>query len=214
MPQSAFQPHNLEVGGSIPSSATKIIIEVVMPQSAFQKAFEHTVGLEGGYSNNPNDRGGKTMFGITEAVARENGYMSDMSRMTIAIAQNIYYNRYWDKMQLNDICRMSEPLATELFDTGVNMGNAWAVMFLQKVLNAFNSQGKLYADVKEDGVMGRSTVQALHAFYAKRGIKGGIVLLKAVNGLQCARYLEISQARPANEDFVFGWISNRVGIPN
>ena len=183
-------------------------------QSAFLKAFAHVVGVEGGYSNHPSDLGGKTIFGITEAVARENGYMSDMAKMPLNIAQQIYYNRYWDKMQLNDVCRMSSDLAFEMFDTGVNMGNAWAILFLQKCLNAFNSQGKLYPDVKEDGVMGRATLQVLHAFYAKRSIKGGIVLLKAMNGLQCARYLDLAQARPANEDFVFGWIANRVGIPN
>lgn len=185
-----------------------------MQPTSFQKAFEKVVIAEGGYSNHPSDTGGKTMFGITEAVARENGYIGDMNKLTLSIASNIYYNRYWEKMQLNDICRMSEDLAFEMFDTGVNMGNAIAIMFLQKVLNAFNSQGKLYPDVKEDGVMGRATMQALHAFYAKRSIKGGIVLLKAMNGLQCARYLDLAQARPANEDFVFGWIANRVGIPN
>lgn len=183
-----------------------------MPQSAFQKAFEHTVGLEGGYSNNPNDRGGKTMFGITEAVARENGYMSDMSRMTIDIAQNIYYNRYWDKMQLNDICRMSEPLATELFDTGVNMGIATAIMFLQQCLNAFNQQGTLYPDIPEDGVNGKNTITTLHVFYAKRGVKGGQVLLKALNALQGARYIELCQKRQQNESFVFGWFANRVEL--
>lgn len=185
-----------------------------MQQSSFQKAFEKVVVAEGGYSNHVNDLGGKTKFGITEAVARENGYMGDMAKLTLDIARNIYYSRYWDKMQLNDICRMSEDLAIEMFDTGVNMGNAWAIMFLQKVLNAFNNQGKLYADVKEDGVIGRATLEALHAFYAKRGVQGGIVLLKAMNALQCVRYLDISQARPANEAFVFGWIKNRVGIPN
>lgn len=185
-----------------------------MQQSSFQKAFEKVVIVEGGYSNNPNDLGGKTKFGITEAVARENGYMGDMAKLTLDIAQRIYYVKYWEKMQLNDVCRMSEDLAIEMFDTGVNMGIAIAVMFLQQALNAFNNQGKLYADIKEDGVMGRATIQALHAFYAKRSIKGGVVLLKTVNGLQCARYIELSQKRQANEEFVFGWIANRVGFPN
>lgn len=179
-------------------------------QPAFQKAFEHTVGLEGGYSNNAADLGGKTMFGITEAVAKANGYMGDMSKMTIEIAKNIYYTKYWDKMRLNDVCRMSEPLATEMFDTGVNMGIATAVMFLQQVLNTLNQQGTLYADIFEDGVIGNATFTALHAFYAKRGVKGGQVLLKALNCLQGARYVELCQKRQANETFVFGWLANRV----
>lgn len=183
-----------------------------MSQSEFKKAFVHTIGLEGGYSDNPNDRGGKTMFGITEAVARENGYMCEMSRMTPDIAQHIYYNKYWEKMQLNDVCRMSEALAIELFDTGVNMGIATAIMFLQQCLNAFNQQGVLYPDIPEDGVIGKNTIAMLHAFYAKRGAKGGQVLLKAINALQGARYIELSQKRQQNESFVFGWFANRVEL--
>ena len=180
--------------------------------TSYQKAFQKVVIIEGGYSNNPNDLGGQTMFGITEAVARAAGYMGDMSKLSLDIASNIYYSRYWDKMQLNDICRMSEDLAIELFDTGVNMGIAHAIMFLQQALNAFNNQGTLYSDIKEDGVIGRNTITALHSFYAKRGAKGGQVLLKALNVLQGARYIDLSQKRQANETFVFGWMLNRVQL--
>lgn len=181
-------------------------------QSAFQKAFERTVGLEGGYSNNPADLGGKTMFGITEAVARAIGYMGDMSNMTADIAKNIYYSKYWEKMRLNDVCRMSEPLAAKMFDVGVNMGIATAVMFLQQVLNTLNQQGTLYADIFEDGAIGNATFTALHSYYGKRGVKGGEVLLKALNCLQGARYIELCQKRQANEVFVYGWLANRVSV--
>jgi len=184
-----------------------------MQSTSFQKAFEKVVIVEGGYSNHENDLGGKTKFGITEAVARDSGYMGDMTKLTIEIAQRIYYVKYWEKMQLNDICRMSEELAIELFDTGVNTGIATAVLFLQQSLNAFNNQGTLYADVREDGVIGKATFTALHAYYAKRGAKGGVVLLKALNALQGARYIDLCQKRQANESFVFGWIANRVGTP-
>jgi lysozyme family protein len=36
----------------------------------FKQAFEKTLKFEGGYANDPDDHGGKTMYGITEAVAR------------------------------------------------------------------------------------------------------------------------------------------------
>src|SRR3546814_5226429 len=39
---------------------------------------EATIGKEGGYSNHPADKGGPTMWGITERVARKNGYNGDM----------------------------------------------------------------------------------------------------------------------------------------
>lgn len=32
------------------------------------------LGLEGGYSTNPKDKGGETNWGITEATARAHGY--------------------------------------------------------------------------------------------------------------------------------------------
>lgn len=61
-----------------------------MTTKAFEKAFNHTVGVEGGYSDHPSDRGGKTMFGITEAVARSYGYSGDMRSMPISTAKDIY----------------------------------------------------------------------------------------------------------------------------
>ena len=40
-----------------------------------------TIGREGGYSNHPADRGGETIWGITAAVARRNGYAGAMRSM-------------------------------------------------------------------------------------------------------------------------------------
>ena len=178
--------------------------------SAFDEAFEHTVGKEGGYSNHPSDRGGETMWGITIAVARDYGYSGNMKDMPVATAKEIYRKRYWDKANLDEISKMSEELANKLFDIGVNMGIARAGIFLQTTLNAFNQQEKLYPDVLEDGDIGRRTLAALHSFYAKRGILGAKVLLRAVNCLQGAFYIDISRTRKANEDFTFGWFANRI----
>jgi lysozyme family protein len=40
---------------------------------SFDSAFQKVIMVEGGYSDHPSDTGGKTQFGITEAVARANG---------------------------------------------------------------------------------------------------------------------------------------------
>ena len=44
---------------------------------------------EGGYVNNPADRGGATKYGITEAVARQNGYKGHMKDLPESLARDI-----------------------------------------------------------------------------------------------------------------------------
>ena len=183
-----------------------------MIMSNFEKAFAHTLGLEGKYSNNPNDTGGETMWGITKALAIHYGYSKPMREMPVDIAQKIYKVEFWDKLKLEEVAKMSPELAIEMFDTAVNMGGAVAVMFLQSCLNSFNRQGKLYADIKEDGAIGKTTIDTLHKYYATRGIDGVKVILKAMNCLQGARYIELGNRRPQNEEFTFGWFNNRVSL--
>jgi hypothetical protein len=52
----------------------------------------------------------------------------------------------------------------------------------------------------------------LKAYLARRGPGGEVVLLKALNVLQGERYIEIAEKRPAAEDFVYGWLANRVAL--
>lgn len=181
-----------------------------MGNKYFDIAIRHTLAAEGGYSNNPNDTGGETMWGITIAVARANGYSGSMRLMPLSVAQAIYKKMYWDKNYLDEISAISSDLAIKLFDIGVNMGTARAGLFLQQTLNAFNRQGKLYPDILEDGSIGNVTVKTLGLYIEKRGKLAEQTMLRAINGMQCAFYIELAQKRQANEEFVFGWISNRI----
>ena len=56
----------------------------------FDEAFDRLIGHEGGYSDHPSDPGGKTQFGITEAVARAHGFTGDMRTLTRDEAKRIY----------------------------------------------------------------------------------------------------------------------------
>jgi lysozyme family protein len=42
---------------------------------------EGILGKEGGYVNNPNDKGGPTRWGITQTTARAYGYSGDMKAL-------------------------------------------------------------------------------------------------------------------------------------
>lgn len=177
---------------------------------AFDHVFDILIVLEGGFSDNKNDSGGKTRWGVTEAVAREFGYKGRMEDFLKDEAKKLYKKKYWDVLNLDNIANISYEVAYEMFDTSVNMGVSYAGTFLQRSLNVFNKQGAVYKDLKVDGLIGNMSLTALKSFIAYRGKKGVDVLLKALNSLQGSRYIDLSEAYPKNEDFVFGWFSNRI----
>ena len=117
--------------------------------SDFDKAFELLIGNEGGYVNNPKDPGGETNWGITRAVAVDNGYTGSMKLMPKETAKQIYKKMYWDKLQCD---QLGFVVAFQLFDAGVNHGNSQAVKFLQRALS-----------VVDDGVIGAKTIAAANS---------------------------------------------------
>ena len=166
---------------------------------------------EGGYVNHPADKGGPTCSGITEAVARAHGYAGPMRQMPRNDAAAIYKRLYWLRPHFDEVAKRSKRLAAELFDTGVNMGPAVAVTFLQRALTALNRNAKDYPDLTPDGRIGAATLSALDTFLASRGASGETVLLRALEALQGERYLRLAERRPANEAFLYGWLANRIG---
>lgn len=168
------------------------------------------IGREGAFTNNPNDPGGATMWGITERVARANGYAGPMNAMPREVAKNIYFTQYVQKPGFAAVMPLSDKIAEEIVDTGVNMGPAVASLFLQQALNTFNNQGRDYPDLKVDGDVGPATITALKTLLAKRGVDGETVILRALNSLQGERYISIGAGRPASEAFEFGWFLRRI----
>lgn len=176
----------------------------------FERAFAATIGHEGDFSNDPADSGGATRFGITEAVARANGYFGPMRELPFDTATRIAKAQYWDALNLDAVASSSAPIAAELFDTAYNMGVGRAGRFLQRALNALNRRGADYPDMAVDGIVGPMTLAALRAYLARRGPEGETVLLRALNGQQCVAYLELVERREKDETFVFGWLRARV----
>ncbi len=125
---------------------------------------DNTIGKEGGYSNHPSDRGGPTRWGITQDVARANGYAGDMRQLPRELAVSIYLKRYWTQPRFSTIEPISVVIAEKMFDIGVNMGVSWPTIFLQQALNVLNRQGKDYSDINEDGDLGPASRSALAAY--------------------------------------------------
>lgn len=176
-----------------------------------EETVDALIGREGKYSNNPHDAGGETMWGITVAVARAFGYMGPMMNMPRSVAVRIYMERYWFAPHLNEVSLQSPLIAEELLDTGVNMGPAIAGRFLQRALNVLNRDDKLYPNIGVDGAIGNMTLAALRAFLFVRGVGGEVVLMRMLNAQQSVRYIELAENNVSQEEFEYGWQSNRVG---
>lgn len=181
-----------------------------MSDTFVRHTIEHLIDLEGEYSDNPDDAGGPTRWGITQAVARNYGYPGDMKEFPVGIAYDIYLDIYWRKPGFAQVALMSQTIAEELFDSGVNMGPKVPTEWLQRWLNAMNRQESDYHDIKVDGTAGLATIGALRAYLNRRGSEGELVLATALNCSQGARYLELAEGREANETFLYGWLRNRV----
>ena len=115
----------------------------------FDTAFSLLLGHEGDYSDHPDDPGGKTRYGVTEAVAREVGYKGDMRELPLELAQRIYRAKYWDEVQADFL---PAGIRYVMFDAAVNSGPGQAVRWLQKALG-----------VVEDGILGPKTLAAAAA---------------------------------------------------
>ncbi|MBJ8436853.1 hypothetical protein I6M64_05900 [Acinetobacter lactucae] len=174
---------------------------------------ESMIRREGGYVNHPSDHGHATKFGITEAVARSNGYQGDMQDLPLAVAKSIYKQQYWLEPQFDQINEISPAIAEELFDTAVNCGVSFAKPLLQRALNLLNKQGKEgWPNLAVDGQYGPLTLQALSSYLNRSHKEEEKVLVRILNIMQGQRYIEITENNPNYEEFFYGWILNRVTL--
>ena len=114
----------------------------------FDEAFHHLLGHEGAYSNHPDDPGGETMWGVTKAVARENGYDGLMKDMPTEVAKSIYKAKYWDTVKAEELPPV---IRYAVFDAAVNSGPSTSIKWLQEAVGA-----------TPDGILGPKTLAAIN----------------------------------------------------
>ena len=122
------------------------------------------IELEGGYVNDPDDRGGPTKFGITLATARRwkldldsDGDVdaSDVKLLSADHAVDVFLRDYFYRPKIHLIYDAMPALGVQVFDLQVNSGRN-AVKLLQRTLNRHTDAG---LDV--DGLLGAKTFKAL-----------------------------------------------------
>lgn len=103
-----------------------------MADSRFLKFFNYILLVEGSYSNDRNDKGGETKYGITKEKARECGYKGNMKDFTKAMAEKVYEEKYYKAKKLDKI--KNDKMALSIFDFSVNAGR-YGIKKAQEAVN-------------------------------------------------------------------------------
>lgn len=121
-----------------------------MTERVWNKAFEMVIGNEGGYVNDPYDKGGETKYGISKKQYPH----VDIPSLTLEQARDIYRKDYWCRYKCD--C-LPDAVGLVLFDSVVNSNAKRMIKFLQECLG-----------VSADGIMGNQTIGACNRLPLKK----------------------------------------------
>lgn len=159
----------------------------------FEKIFNYLLYVEGGYTDDMYDKGGKTKYGIIEVEARKYGYRGLMKDFTLELAKEIYFKKYYTKYNLDKID--NNEIALSICDWTVNSG-VWGLKKAQQTLN------ELGYNLVVDGIFGNKTLQALNTVDV-------IKFLELYHNKQRLFSNNIVKNNPTQKKFLQGWL-NRV----
>lgn len=155
----------------------------------FEQAIGYVLDNEGVDSNDPEDRGGRTRFGITAAVAKENGL--DVRTLTLYQAKAIYRRNYWKFDAVDD-----QRVATKMLDVVVNCGVDGGTKIIQRAIGA-----------PSDGIFGPASAAAVNKLmpdWAIEQISFGV----------SDHYVEICRKDLSQLVFLKGWMRRAVKRPS
>lgn len=170
----------------------------------FKDAINLILKHEGGYANNPHDKGGATKYGISLRYLQSLGSRGDLNNdnvvdvddikiLDVNKAISLYKSGFWDKYGYNRI--NNAVLAERILDISINMGPKTAHKLVQKAVNL----GRITNTIKQDGILGAKTINAINGSDTNR-------LLLRINALAISRYLDIVEKDPTQKVFIDGWL--------
>jgi lysozyme family protein len=118
-------------------------------ETDWNEAINFVLEMEGEYTDDPNDPGGETKYGISKK-----SYPSvDIKNLSRQDAIEIYKRDFWNPCHCSDLPRH---FALFIFDTAVNQGTRVATRLMQIALG-----------VVVDGIIGPKTLSAAHSAQPK-----------------------------------------------
>ncbi|HDZ9236842.1 TPA: peptidoglycan-binding protein [Vibrio cholerae] len=144
---------------------------------------------DGGYVNDPADKGGETKYGISKRAFPD----VDIKSLTMDDAVKIYHDNYWKPASCDE---WAGPVALLTFDSAVQHGVKPAIKMLQEC-----------AGVADDGLVGKNTRAAVHACDVEY-LAARYVLRRSLY------YARIIKNNPSQERFINGWYNRLVHLLN
>ena len=152
---------------------------------------------EGGFVDNPKDRGGATNLGITQSTLSDylgrKATLEEIKTLQPTLAQEIYYTRYF---MLPRVDALPQPIQPLMLDMCVNHGPKKAMRILQRVINQAGIEV-----VIEDGVCGPTTQQAARSTQETMGN----YFQNALVDERINFYRQIVSNNPSQLVFLRGW---------
>lgn len=163
-----------------------------MTQTDLDRSLEHLLESEGGWSNHPSDRGGATMYGVTQSTYnkwrdRVKRPRQSVRRISHEEARELYETFFWKEAGCD---RLPWPVNYLVFDAAVNSGPEKSLKWMQAALG-----------LHQDGKIGPKTVQAALEIVESGNARK---LLAIVD--QRVQFLSSLVRRSTSQlDFLLGW---------
>ena len=169
------------------------------PEKRFDYAVNVVLTNEGGYSDDIDDPGGETNFGITQSdlndCAKVLNLPTEVNNLTSDDAKRLYRVMYWDKYHYEAINSLA--IATKVFDLAVNMGAHQAHILAQRACNWCGH------NLEVDGILGGKTIGALNEITLhnrEEDLKGELI------NEQKWFYEHLVEEKPTLKVFLKGWL--------
>lgn len=195
--------------------------------SRYLAAFDQLIKVEGGFVDDPVDRGGATKYGISLRFLIAEGQIDgdgdgradfdldmdgdidgrDVRKLTLGDAKFLYHRCFWQRGQM---ILLPRPLGEAVFDQAVNGGLIAAGKLLQRAVNTCLLSVTLNiakpVQLKVDGRIGQQTREAVFWVLRYPGM-GMPTLLGTYRTAAALRYRSIVANNPSQKRFLNGWLA-------
>ncbi|EIJ6701597.1 peptidoglycan-binding protein [Serratia marcescens] len=173
------------------------------PTPAFTHAVAFVLGKEGGYVNDPTDKGGETKYGISDKRDGVADGMTDVDGdgkpdtrikdLTLEQASQIYFRDYWYPAHCPN---WPDGISLLVFDAAVQHGVKKAISLLQSA-----------AGVTADGIVGPKTTTAVISADPEW-------LLARFLVYRARYYADIITSNPSQGKYLNGWFNRLDSVAN